>query len=198
VIRSDEPDIYIEPYRTYLRRDGWESFPEDFKNQHAIILDLATSAANSAIMESYQFYISGSPQVLAPYKTGPAIALESRFAAPDRTACSPRPLENKLDLSILLQALNHCLHTHNRCHAEKPPELLTTQMVDVVERTVIPCPQDCDYVALSYVWGGVQPSPGALEHRCLPQTIEDAIVVTRALGRRYLWVYPLSHYSDSY
>ncbi|KAJ5511286.1 Heterokaryon incompatibility [Penicillium expansum] len=61
-------------------------------------------------------------------------------------------------------------------------------MIDIVERIVVPCPPDCDYVALSYVWGGVEPSPGSLKNRCLPQTIEDAITVTQALGRRYLWV----------
>jgi hypothetical protein len=29
---------------------------------------------------------------------------------------------------------------------------------------------------------------GALEKGCLPQTIEDAITVTKSLGRCYLWV----------
>lgn len=198
VKRTDEPEIYIEPYRTYLRDFGWENFPEDLKNRCAIILGLTISVVSSALVLDYDSFISGSLQIRSPHMTGPIIALESRFAAPDRTVNSLRPLEYALDLSILRQGLNYCLQTHgNHCHGEKPPELLTTQMIDVVERTVIPCPLNCDYVALSYVWGGIQPSPGALENRCLPQTIEDAIAVTQALGRRYLWVYSLSHCSDT-
>jgi hypothetical protein len=31
VIRTYEPDIYIEPYRTYLRTLGWEGLLEDVK-----------------------------------------------------------------------------------------------------------------------------------------------------------------------
>ncbi|PQE25831.1 hypothetical protein CJF30_00000546 [Rutstroemia sp. NJR-2017a BBW] len=60
-------------------------------------------------------------------------------------------------------------------------------MIDVVDRTVVSYPQECDYFALSYVWGGISPSSNALENKCLPRTIEDAIKVTKALGRRYLW-----------
>jgi hypothetical protein len=195
--RTDEPDIYIEPYRTYLRSFGWETVPEDLKNRCAIILGLSTSVASSTLVPDADSFVSGSLQIRSPHMTGASIALESRFAAPDRTVDSLKPLENPLDLSILRQGLNYCLQTHgNRCHGKKPPELLTTQMIDVVERNVIPCPPNCDYVALSYVWGGVQLSPGALKNNCLPQTIEDAIAVTKALGRRYLWVYPLSHYSN--
>lgn len=57
----------------------------------------------------------------------------------------------------------------------------------------------CDhYVALSYCWGGPQPlmtlsanihslSSGFVETQ-LPQTLADAVTVTRRLGFRYLWV----------
>jgi hypothetical protein len=100
-----------------------------------------------------------------------------------------RPLNSILDLSILKKLLQNCEQKHgDYCRTKKPPELLTARMIDVERREVVPCPPDCDYLALSYVWGGVQPVAGALENRHLPQTIEDAITVTKALGRRYLWV----------
>jgi hypothetical protein len=198
VSRTGEPDIYLEPYRTYLRTVGWEMLPEELRNQYAIILGFTTSIRGTTLLSDYDPFISGSPKIKEPHMTGPAIALESRFAASDRTLFGLRPLENTLDWSRVRQALNYCLERHrNYCHVEKPPELVTTRMIDVVERTVIPCPRDCDYVALSYVWGGVEPAPRALENRSLPQTIEDAIVVTKALDRRYLWVYSLSRTTQS-
>jgi hypothetical protein len=118
---------------------------------------------------------------------GPAICMDTASASSDRRINNARRLESVLDLSLLLKPLERCEQHHGRYyHSTKPPELLTTRMVDVLDQKVIPCPEDCDYVTLSYVWGGVQPISGALEKRCLPQTIEDAITVTKALGRRYL------------
>jgi hypothetical protein len=57
---------------------------------------------------------------------------------------------------------------------------------------------DIQYAALSYCWGGEQESKtvdARLEERCkgfplaeLSKTIQDAVVTTRRLGLRYLWV----------
>ncbi|KAK0710550.1 heterokaryon incompatibility protein-domain-containing protein [Apiosordaria backusii] len=85
--------------------------------------------------------------------------------------------------------LEDCINRHGPdCQATTSPELSLTRMIDVIDRKVVRCPEQCDYFALSYVWGGVVPAPNALETKTLPNTIEDAIVVTRKLGRRYLWV----------
>jgi len=124
-----------------------------------------------------------------PMMTGPAIRMDTIFLQNDRIANKARPLNSLLDTATLLEALEHCeCHHGDRCRTEKPLELLGTRMINIVERKVVPCPKDCDYIALSYLWGGVQPAVGALEDKRLPQTIEDAITVTRALHRRYLWV----------
>lgn len=182
MVRTGEPDVYIEPCRSYLRSHGWETLTETAKNQHAVILGLFTGVGTSTLVTDTNFTRS-------PHLTGPAIALESCFAKPDRTLHNLQPVKDTLDLSLLRQPLDECILNHgSHCHVEKPEELQTTRMIDIVSRTVVPCPKNCDYVALSYVWGGVQPSPGALENRCLPQTIEDAISVTKALGRKFLWV----------
>ena len=47
----------------------------------------------------------------------------------------------------------------------------------------------CDYIAVSYIWGGVvQPSYKLGDILpTIPATLEDAMVVTRLLGKRYLW-----------
>ena len=54
-------------------------------------------------------------------------------------------------------------------------------------------PDGCDYIALSYVWGGVeQPSYKLGEILpTVPATFEDAMVVTRHIGKQYLWAYSL-------
>ncbi|KAF2993208.1 hypothetical protein E8E13_000282 [Curvularia kusanoi] len=57
--------------------------------------------------------------------------------------------------------------------------------------TVVDAPQSCDYVALSYVWGGTKEASfttGDVLGDDLPQTIQDSIKVTRELGFKYLWV----------
>lgn len=57
--------------------------------------------------------------------------------------------------------------------------------------------QTMNYVAFSYCWGGSQPAAtttlnfgsylDSLNVETLPQSIQDAIWVTRKLGIRYLW-----------
>jgi len=68
-------------------------------------------------------------------------------------------------------------------------------------------PEYGSYVALSYCWGGQQPAittstniggrTDAISLAELPQTIRDAIAVTRSLGIRYLWVDALCIIQDS-
>lgn len=53
---------------------------------------------------------------------------------------------------------------------------------------MIEAPEQCAYVALSYVWGTAQfPGPEKQDGQ-FPATIEDSIVVSLALGFEYLWV----------
>ncbi|KAH8717065.1 heterokaryon incompatibility protein-domain-containing protein [Phaeosphaeriaceae sp. PMI808] len=81
------------------------------------------------------------------------------------------------------------------------------RVVDVITDRVVPAPTGCEYVVLSYVWGGAVPftlesvdiayeptqtrtfenSYSTLQRQNLPQTIQDAMFVTSAIGERYLW-----------
>jgi hypothetical protein len=64
-----------------------------------------------------------------------------------------------------------------------------------------------EYTALSYCWGGPQPVTATLDKldsmrqkivlSDLPQTLQDAIRVTRSVGQRYLWVDALCIIQDS-
>jgi len=184
---ADERDIHVEPYRSHIRQEGWEIFPDEHKERSAIFLGLADVwSPFSPISEAFK---AGDRNIHFPMMTGPAICMDTALVTSDRVMNNAKMLSSMLDTSLLLKALEHCEQHHgDECRTTKPPELLTTRMIDVIERKVTPCPPDCDYIALSYVWGGVQPAALALENKCLPQTIEDAITVTKALNRRYLWV----------
>lgn len=102
----------------------------------------------------------------------------------------------------------------------------TLRLLAVRDRQVVIAPRDCSYIALSYVWGDVKVfraqekdfMPQVADLSCtgpdqssiqmssfildlgdvkLPQTIEDAIKVTRDLGEEYLWVDSLCIVQDN-
>lgn len=77
------------------------------------------------------------------------------------------------------------------------------RVIDVELCNIVPAPEGCDYVALSYVWGkstgkGTFQSsltniheleqPGGLQASQIPATIHDAMRACSRLGKRYLWV----------
>ncbi|KAL8658661.1 MAG: hypothetical protein Q9202_007489 [Teloschistes flavicans] len=76
------------------------------------------------------------------------------------------------------------------------------RLIDVERHCVVPYERQCNYIALSYVWGGIETVrctkknrqdlevDGALlrkEYR-LPRTIKDAILFVKELGEKYIWV----------
>ncbi|KAI0743958.1 heterokaryon incompatibility protein-domain-containing protein [Daedaleopsis nitida] len=117
-----------------------------------------------------------------------------------------RPVEPTADLPHLKELLHLCEETHPPLHPRITDALAftspTLRIVDVQTSCVVQVPTPCRYACLSYVWGGVeQPeyttstrqlfeSPNGLLHPSidLPQTIKDALQVTRELSIPYLWV----------
>ena len=87
---------------------------------------------------------------------------------------------------------------------------LRLYLIDVFERKVVRAPKNVRYLALSYVWGRTQHYETNLRYggtdgvlsvfgyslTSLPQTIEDAFIVTAELGERYIWIdaYCISHH----
>jgi len=110
-------------------------------------------------------------------------------------------------LNTARQWLDTCTANHPTCSRQETPPL-PTRVVDVGSGT----PDDDDdvrlhisrpterseYVALSYCWGGPQPvllttknmseMARGIPFSHLPQTLQDAIKVTRRLGIRFLWL----------
>ena len=95
------------------------------------------------------------------------------------------------DYSKIKEWFRRCdaLH-HITCQPLVSEGLKKIKLVDVETRRIVMYPSGgCDYIALSYVWGGVvQPSYKLGDTLpTIPATLEDAMVVTRHLGKRYIW-----------
>jgi hypothetical protein len=95
-----------------------------------------------------------------------------------------------------------CLEEHPQCkHSDSVDLPEGFRVIDVTRRCLIEMSQ-CDFVALSYVWGeGMDESSvtcksnieelevaGSLSPARLPQTLEDAMRVCEQLQERYLWI----------
>ena len=102
----------------------------------------------------------------------------------------------ELDIGHVLDWLSECESRHPRiCQPTWNEKLMQTFLVDVKARRIVGYPSaKCDYIALSYVWGGVDHSipvagkAGGSLSMALPATIEDAMSLVNALGKQYLWV----------
>ncbi|GAP92092.1 putative HET domain-containing protein [Rosellinia necatrix] len=103
----------------------------------------------------------------------------------ERRLVLPRKLEPKVNRFILHYWEHTCSDIHGtRCKPKKSPgaSLRGFRAIDCSKRPPIvrDIPWSEKYVALSYVWGS-----GSEQW---PQTVKDAVVVTRIMGYNYLWV----------
>lgn len=109
--------------------------------------------------------------------------------------------------------ISDCNKHHQECEGSNQTDL-PTRVLDLFIgddpedlRLLITHGERDRYVALSYCWGGLQQTKTtslSLEDKCthiakssLPLTIQDAIIVTRQIGIRYLWVDSLCIIQDS-
>ncbi|KAH7308042.1 heterokaryon incompatibility protein-domain-containing protein [Stachybotrys elegans] len=99
--------------------------------------------------------------------------------------------------------IKRCLDNHAQC-TSSAGSLLPRRIIDVgtgSDTLKLVTPEKgahAPYLALSYCWGGPQPvelkktnmlgMKRGIDDTALPQTIRDAISITRKLGYRYLWV----------
>jgi hypothetical protein len=108
--------------------------------------------------------------------------------------------------------LDKCLSGHGECsQAQSPVGQLPTRLIDI-KRDDMPhlaLTADLDstpeYLALSHCWGGadiiklqsdnIEPFQSGIAIALLPKTFRDAVVITRRLGYRYVWIDSLCIYS---
>ncbi|KAM5353516.1 hypothetical protein ACJ41O_000166 [Fusarium nematophilum] len=99
----------------------------------------------------------------------------------------PRLAGRSADMSVVKAWLDACKVYHEGCSVVVPAP--KTRLIDCETREVIPAEETMEYLALTYVWGRHnQPLCWSSQLGPIPRTIEDAILVTKALGHRYLWV----------
>lgn len=116
--------------------------------------------------------------------------------------------QNQIDTCLFGEWLRLCDSTHRwRCkHSvyRSDTPLKHFRVVNIREKRVVLAPPDCQYVALSYVWGPICPlrltvdnaemlgAKGALDlphlWSAIPRTIQDAMQVALAANVEYLWV----------
>ncbi|ETS81726.1 hypothetical protein PFICI_06728 [Pestalotiopsis fici W106-1] len=89
------------------------------------------------------------------------------------------------NFDMIKSCLSICQNTHAACSATKGAPIPGLQVIDCMRTLpeVIVAPTDCEYVALSYVWGPT-PWTGA----GFSPVIMDAMTATVKLGLQYLWV----------
>lgn len=97
--------------------------------------------------------------------------------------------DSGVDLDAVRRWIDHCSRKHEYC---RQPEVDVPgfRVIRCSDRTVCPLPEFAKYVAVSYVWGGVQvapPSNGRLGPiGTLPRVIGDSLVVATDLGYDFL------------
>ena len=117
----------------------------------------------------------------------------------------------QIDLGVIRSWWQRCMTEHPKCRntykslSSHPTGGKTVfRVIDVEKNEVVIAPKACAYVALSYVWGGINVYQTKkcrktrdiltgdevipIKRRRLPKTIRDALRVTELIGERYLWV----------
>ena len=157
----------------------------------------------------------------------PDITLLANDAQISSKSLFPRLIADSIDFSMVRNWLSMCEDAHGyKCDistmvgskVEDPATKIPSfRVIDVIDNRITLAPENCKYVALSYVWGLIDPEtilrtlkanvsdlqkPGGLlkpkYYEKMPQTVRDAMEVVRRLELRYLWVDSLCIIQDDY
>lgn len=122
-------------------------------------------------------------------------------------------MASEANFDFARRCLSACQNEHIKCLKKYTPEL-PTRVIDVGAknydqslRLIATQEESGSYVALSHCWGG-QVSPlllsdnidhfkNAIRFQDLPANFQDAVIITRKLGIRYLWIDSLCIVQDS-
>lgn len=85
---------------------------------------------------------------------------------------------------------NTCVDQHADCSLPRGDHVIPNlRVINCATREVVNAPANCEYVALSYVWGSVQSDNDDLTSmRILPRVIEQSLIVASELGFKFLWI----------
>lgn len=125
-----------------------------------------------------------------------------------------RTNEQYADSTLMSAWLARCVQCHGQVcnstiHGRMSDSVHSFRVIDVIRGCIIQAPAGCEYVALSYVWGGIdQPkltdetyerwkTPGSIFEAKLPKTIADAVFLVARLGQKYIWVDSLCIFQET-
>jgi hypothetical protein len=122
------------------------------------------------------------------------------------------PLDDQVSVRRVRNWISRCLDTHGTdCNVDRRRDssigdcyrgLKLLRFIDVIQNCLVETTKPLTYIALSYVWGLAVNFRLTTFNRAylmkenaicdfwskIPNTIQDAIVLVRELGERYLWV----------
>ena len=146
---SSEQEVLLLPDWTICRISGETGIDLDTEEKRKFATCLIIVLKPSSI-DSIPF----------PVRThrGDALCLLEEDLEPNRTLGGRQIRQDKIDISVIQQWLSSCSGQHGTtCAPIFTPDLRKIHLVDVESRKIVNHPgDDCDYVALSYVWGGVE------------------------------------------
>jgi hypothetical protein len=107
-----------------------------------------------------------------------------------------RLLSPTVDFALVSSWLRFCKENHEEsCGVFPGREMFPIDVIDCKTKQICVAPTDCEYTALSYVWGNTPEEEIDAQYSrtnalpsTLPNTIEDAITATLKLGFNYLWI----------
>ena len=180
---SLEQEVVLVPDWTVLRITGEVPIKLDEPRQRNYATTLL-AVLRPSTLDSLTFSVRAH--------RGDALAMHESDLQIERTLGSRQICQSRFDAEIIGRWLSACQSRHGgSCAPVWTEQLEHIRLIDVQSRKIVPHPgHKFDYLTLSYVWGD-QKQPSFKEGdycESLPQTLEDAIIVVKALGKRYLWV----------
>ncbi|KAF2846794.1 HET-domain-containing protein [Plenodomus tracheiphilus IPT5] len=119
-----------------------------------------------------------------PPKGVPFIAANLSNARPSAWL---KPISPQIDFTQPKQWLRNCNLLHgDHCRGGRHNSVSNLRLIDCKSGDVIEALGDENYITLSYVWGPEADSRSQVS--TYPQTIQDAVTVTKQLGYTWLWV----------
>ena len=180
---SLEQEVFLVPDWTISRvlgELGVVTFDNPVKREYATCLVSALHPSS----------ISLPTQIVA--HRGDALCLLENDIGPEHTLGGRQLDSDEMNVNMVLDWVQACMDRHDESCTPVPTEdLEQVRFVDVEARQVVRYPgPDCEYIALSYVWGEISQDHYRLGEtlNALPRTLEDALLFTRKLGKKYIWV----------
>ncbi|PSN66923.1 HET-domain-containing protein [Corynespora cassiicola Philippines] len=163
-----------------------------------------TLAVRLSFQDSFKYFGRTRPTTVSRFQILFGEELPSKIGVKGSLYTKSRKISLGLDFRMIKSWISDCYNNHEhpleytRVHVGRPNK---AKVIDVETMHISDATEDCRYIALSYVWGGIsmdmmqevwKKGSGYLDLKPilskLPATIKDAISVVKNLGERYIWI----------